>query len=189
MDLPMGDSSTASQAEPRSGTLQIVESTDTYIVAIYDVYALVEWRTRLSLSGILTLRRAFEQLAAAAPARQFGYVCLIDPEANIRPPAQQGPEVARHLKAMEHLIHSAVAIYTATGFRATLVRSLITAVNIAGKLSFHSQVHASVDSGVRWIAGQLQPNAPDANVALEHALQELCAFGRPPATEPRRVRS
>jgi hypothetical protein len=179
----MGDSSTASQAEPRSGTLQVIECTDTYIVALYDVYALVEWRTHLSLPGVLTLRRAFGQLAAASPGRQFGYVCVIDPEANVRPPAQQGAEVAQLLKAMEHLIHSAVAVYTATGFRATLVRSLITAVNLAGRLSFHSQVHATLDSGLRWIAGQLQPDVPDANVALERAVQELRAYERSPAKQ------
>lgn len=129
-------------------------------VAIVGDCVVVLIRPKLTLRGVTAIEGAFDQIAERDA--WIAYLAVIVPDVK-----SFDSEAQRRLSNAvgKHTDHTsgAAIVYEGTGFRATTVRSVLTAIHWASRAKHPLKVFATVGSALSWL--KQQPRQQEFNVA------------------------
>jgi hypothetical protein len=116
------------------------------------VYVATQPVSLRTMQGARAVAQAFDMAIAARPGAPLGFVTLIEKPAIRHAPNEVRVAVTELLRKHDRSIGAAVVIFEGHGFLATVVRSIITAINLASRASFSNAVFAEVKPAVAWLA-------------------------------------
>ncbi len=116
------------------------------------------------VSDVFTLA-LFDSMTAACEDRRerlgrFGWLGIVEPQTNLTLPDDVRAAWVELVARYSNCFTGAVLVYEEVGFSATVIRSVLTAVNMASRASHPNRVFSSLYEGVRWLSGcseQAQP--------------------------------
>jgi hypothetical protein len=114
--------------------------------------ALLVWRTATSVEGVLAIEKVFSRMQKELAPASLGFLTVALPDMDLRVGNPVRTELARLLKAYGPSIGAAAVAYEGSGFKATIARSVITAISLASQNEFPYRVFAAVDPAMRWLA-------------------------------------
>jgi hypothetical protein len=101
----------------------------------------------LSVAGVAGVRLGFEQLTARYP--QIGYIGYLDStNSTMNPKARE--MMAEVVGKYSSRIGAAAIVVHGKGFKATVVRSVITGIHLASRATHPLRACADVESALRW---------------------------------------
>ena len=115
------------------------------------------WRTAIIVDGARWVRHAFEQLAARGE-RNLAFMTVIEKDCDPSTSSDVRNELADVLAIFEDRLRGAAITFECVGFRATLLRSAITAINMASRARFPNSVFGDSRAATEWLckhAGQV----------------------------------
>jgi hypothetical protein len=127
----------------------------TFSVGSLGPVAVLIWHTEVTLEGARAIGDVFATLKARALAGGFGFLTVLDGATDIRPTAAARRAMAEVLQLYGNDIGAAAIAYEGDGFKATIVRSVITAINIAGSARFPNRVFSETSAAIDWLSGKL----------------------------------
>ena len=128
-----------------------------YEVCTLDNVVVLVWRMPPTIKGVEHCDRALNALRATHPGKKLGFLTYVEPAAQQgAPPPLVRNALSQMLKTHESALRATVIIYEGTGFKATIVRSVVTAINLASSLKFQSSVSADRASGSAWLINAMQ---------------------------------
>jgi hypothetical protein len=121
--------------------------------------AVLIWHTEVSLDGAKAIEAVFAQLRRRNFAKGFGFLTIIESKSDINAPTAARQAIAQALSDYGGEIRAAAIVYEAGGFKATIVRSVITAINLASSTRFPNRVFSNTRHALDWLADELQEPA------------------------------
>ena len=129
------------------------------------------WTGAPSVDGVKTCTSAFTTLRREDPKSKVGLLSIIEQEAGHGTmDASVRNELSRMLKDNEKAIQAAAVVFEAQGFKATVVRSVVTAIQMASRVSFPSSVFQDRFAGAKWLVDHM-PGSPASLAALTPLLR------------------
>jgi hypothetical protein len=169
---------------PFAETLDNLQQDDDFAVATVDRYLLLVWRKRVTASGAVAAERVLKRLYAQRPLATLGFVTLVEEGCSLSVDAEPRETVARMLREHNYALGAAVVAYERPGFVSAIVRSVITAINVASRAVFPSQVTDNIDDAVAFVTATLHDASLHRQRALVAALNQM----RGHDLQPRRPR-
>lgn len=142
------------------------------------------WRTGVVMEGANAARQAFKRTVERYPSKKVTFLTLIEGKADIKTPGPVRRAIATLLSDYDRHIGAAAIVYEATGFEATVARSIITAINLASRGSFRNRVFSDTVAACTWLSTEQNDGTNLAPANLLRTVQELRASA--PLTEPSR---
>jgi hypothetical protein len=130
-----------------------------YAVAVAGRYLIHICADRLTSTTVMLIRRALADLEARYD--KFGYLCIMERNAPLILPSDVRESINAFVKRYSNHFTGAAIIFEEAGFHATVVRSLVTAVNVASRASHPTQVFDELREGIAWLS-RLTPGDPTA---------------------------
>lgn len=135
-----------------------VYSKDTgYVVAVCGRYYIQIVKDRVTQATVSAMRRAVTDLSERH--EKFGFVVIMEPESQVLMSADIRTGVSSLVKRFSHRFTGAAIVYEKTGFHATAMRSLVTAINFASRANHPNRVFSDLQEGVSWLSN-LTPGEP-----------------------------
>ena len=134
-----------------------------YVVAVLGRCLIQVCIERMTSTTVSLIRRAFADLSERYDS--FGYLCVLQPEAELTLPAEVRESVNAYVRRYSSRFTGAAIVFEAPGFQATVVRSLVTAVNLASRASHPTKVFDQLRDGTSWLC-RLTPGEPAASRLL-----------------------
>jgi hypothetical protein len=153
----------------------VVEAAD-HTVCTVENFVVLFWKALPTLNGVERCNQAFHALRRAQPKAKIGFLTVIEPESGrTNPGADFRKALSAILKEHEKAIGASVIVFEGSGFRATIVRSIVTGVSLAQRLSFPHSVVSELEPGTRWLIERLGDQTHVDTPALVSALERLRA--------------
>ncbi len=114
--------------------------------------AVLIWHTEVTVEGARAIANVFAELKKDRSASGFGFLTVLEAGVDIRPSPEARQAVAQVLTDYGSDIRAAAVAYEASGFKATIVRSAITAINIASSTRFPNRVFSGTPRAIDWLA-------------------------------------
>jgi hypothetical protein len=154
-----------------AGVVEVYSRDPAFVVAVVGRYLVQIIREQGTTTTVSLVRRGLEDLSTRYD--KFGYVALIEPDAQLL----LSPDIRNGFNALvkrysPHFTGAAI-VFEKTGFHATAVRSIVTAINFASRATHPNHVFSDLREGVTWLA-TLTPPEPTAH-GLLGVLQQLRA--------------
>lgn len=115
---------------------------------------------RTTATAVSSIRRALADLSERHNA--FGYLCVLEPTAQL----SMAPDIREGVNAFARRYSDrftgAAIVYEVPGFQATVVRSVVTAVNLASRATHPTKVFDDLRTGASWLS-RLTPGEPTAS--------------------------
>ena len=134
-----------------------------YVVAVVGRCLIQVCTERTTSTTISLIRRALADLSERYDS--FGYLCLLEPSAELTLPADLRESVNAYVRRYSTRFTGAAVVFEAPGFQATVVRSVVTAVNLASRASHPTKVFDDLRAGTNWLC-RLTPGEPAASRLL-----------------------
>jgi hypothetical protein len=143
----------------RSAELTVYSQEPGYVVAVLGRCLIQVCIERTTSTTISLMRRALADLSERYDS--FGYLCLLEPNAELTLPAELRESVNAYVRRYSTRFTGAAVVFEAPGFQATVVRSTVTAVNLASRASHPTKVFDQLRAGTSWLC-RLTPGEPAA---------------------------
>lgn len=154
--------------------LRVVGQVPECAVGVMENYVLLVWRRKLVTSGAHWARRAFLDLRRERPADKLGFYTVVDAQCDLSTPSDVREEVAALLQLYAKHLAGAAITFEGQGFKMTMVRSVITAINITSRTQFPNSVFAKLELSAQWLYGHARlPNATVGPGDLVTAIGQL----------------
>jgi hypothetical protein len=142
-----------------------------YVVATSGRCLIQVLSDRTTSTTVSLIRRALADLSERHES--FGYLCVLEPGAQLTLPPDLRESVNAFVRRYSERFSGAAIVFEATGFQATVVRSLVTAVNLASRASHPTKVFGDLPAASSWLC-RLTPGEPTAArlVQLTNQLRE-----------------
>lgn len=152
-----------------SGVVDVYSRDPAFVVAVTGRYVIQLIKEQATTTTVILMRRALEDLAARY--EKFGYIAVIEPGAQLllAPDIKTGFNAL--VKRYSPRFTGAAIVFEKTGFHATAVRSVVTAINFASRASHPNHVFSDLREGVSWVS-QLTPPEP-TGAGLLQIVQQL----------------
>lgn len=168
--VPEGSGGTVSRTPPDAPRTGRTQPYELLHVGGTDLVACVG-PTLVVLSEILTLE-AVDAIARGMAKLEHRYgklstLAIVERKSgpNTLPEARDG--ITEIVRRHAHCITGAAVVCEGTGFRATAIRSVVTAIHMASRSSHSSKVFAAAEAAVEWLAGTRTDGAIDVKLLLE----------------------
>jgi hypothetical protein len=151
------------------GVVELYSRDPAFAVAVVDRYVIQIIKDHATTTTLSLMQRALTDLSARY--EKFGYVGVIEPSATLtmRPDIKKG--FSAQVKRFSPCFTGAAIVYEKTGFHATAVRSLVTAINFASRVSHPNHVFSDLREGMSWLCKQTTSGVSTAG--LTHIVQHL----------------
>lgn len=146
----------------RQQTAALVPESPTYSAFLAGPVAVLIWHDCISVEGVDCVRRVFAALRREHSVRGFGFLTIIEEEADITTSAQVRQQLSALLAEHEPWLRAASIAYQGKGFKATIARSAITAINMASRARFPNRVFQEPIDAMRWLAAEV--GTPDLHM-------------------------
>ena len=143
--------------------LENLVETDGFAVFSVDQCVVLVWKQSPGMAGIDENRRLFQQLRTRHPQDKLTYLVVAEAGVGTQMQSDVRAAVAAMLRDHQDAIAGSAIVFEGTGFRASIVRSVVAAINLASRLDFPSSVHSDLASAAAWLAerGGLRMSAAD----------------------------
>lgn len=118
--------------------------------------AVLIWHERISLEGVESIARVFAKLGEARPDTGFGFLTIIENDADVSTPAEVRNAMSKALSDHDRWLRAAAIAYEADGFKATIIRSVVTAINLLSGTRFPNRVFRSNREAFHWLGDKLE---------------------------------
>jgi hypothetical protein len=154
---------------------------DAYAVFSLERHVVLIWKKPPTLAGVLDCRRVFEVMRTRSNAR-FGYLAIVEPRAGTNMPTEVRMALSMLVKEYQHSIAAAAIVFEETGFGASIVRSVVSAINLATRIEYPSKVDSSVGRAAAWLTLQPRLGKSVSAVALTSSVNAFRSRWNPSAT-------
>ena len=180
-DAPLSSvrSSTEVDAAQKSQLLtgvKVYSQDPAYVAAVAGRYVVYIVKQRTTAVSVSLLRRAYTDLSEAYPT--FGCIAIVEPEAQFTLAPDLVESVNALVKRFSTRFTGLAVVYEKSGFQATALRSVLTAINFASRSSYPNHVFSDVRQAISWIA-PLTPGEPTPT-RLQHLTKILRESGSLP---------
>jgi hypothetical protein len=128
-----------------------------FAVCTLDNILVLFWKAPPAVEGIQSCQEAARALREANPDRKFGFLTYVDLAAQDGvPPETVRVGLSRFLRTHHSALQASVIIYEETGFKATIVRSVVTAIQRASSAEFPAHLTSTRTEGVYWLLQQMR---------------------------------
>jgi hypothetical protein len=172
----------AVEPQPPEALIEVIARNPTETIAIVGDCLIVRIGRTMSASGVHAVQRGCEELRVRYG--RFGYLSVIagyrlgelEPKARVL----MGEVIGKYARNM------AVAAFAVagSGFRATAVRSILTAVHFASRAKHPMKVFAELDGALEWYAAAY----PEHRCDITTLARSVEALGAPAEWPPRSLR-
>jgi len=163
------------------GSCEVISESPTELVATAGDCLLVVIRTTLSAEGVSAIQRAFEQLEREH--KRVGYLSYIDGDnVTMMEPSARGL-MARVVGRHTRRIGVAAIVVAGEGFRATVVRKLLTGIHLASRAEHPMSAFRALEPALDWY----EATWPERRLPRADLREALLALH--PAAQPRRARA
>jgi hypothetical protein len=132
------------------GVVDLFSHDPGFVVAATDRYMIQITRTRGHQPGVRAMGHALEELATRHD--KFGCIAVVESGAKLRLPADIREGYGALVKRYSPYFSGIAVIYEKSGFQATALRSLMTALNVASRATHPHHVFADVREGAAWVS-------------------------------------
>lgn len=153
----------------RFGVVEVYSKDPGFVVAVIGRYFVQIVKDCATTTTVSLQRRALADLALRYD--KFGYICLIEPEAKLLIPPDIREGLNALVKRYSPRFTGAAIVYEKTGFQATALRSVVTAINVASRATHPNHVFSDLREGTTWL-GKLTPHEPTPS-GLANVVQQL----------------
>lgn len=135
----------------------------------------VHWQTETTGEAVRELANLVSSLAS-----EFGSLGLLQVigDRATPPDAATRAALAEMLKENEARLVASAVVFEGTGFRASVIRSIVIGISMLSRPKCPHTVFASVPEGVAWLSGHLGNAAPHAD-GMRLAIDQLRQRGTP----------
>lgn len=133
-----------------------VEQHEDHLVIVMRSYVVLVWQQQITVKGVLALARGLSQLKHERPDTKYGFLTVIRRDCKLITSSEVRESLASLLKTHESTIGAASIAYEGGGFVSAIVRSVITAINLASRSSFANAVFPSSEEATLWLTKQLR---------------------------------
>jgi hypothetical protein len=109
------------------------------------------WKQPPVLAGIEECKRIFQLVRTRRPKEKFSYLAVVESRAGTNMPAEVREALSALLREYQSAIAGSAIVFEGTGFRASIVRSVVAAINLASRLEFASTVESDLGTAARWL--------------------------------------
>jgi hypothetical protein len=155
MNAPKASSSSHGGADA-DVDLTVIAAPAEYAVGLLLNHVILVWRRKTLASGVTDVRRGFLEAGRGRPGRKLGFVTIVDAQCEMAAAPEVRDEVAELLRVYAAQVGAAAVAFEGTGFRMTLVRSVITAINMASRSRFPNAVFTDKVSAASWMEQQME---------------------------------
>ena len=162
----------APTASPAATEIRILRSEASHGIAFVGRTLVVHWQTE-------TRGQAVAELASllASHASEAGSIALLQVigDQAIPPDGATRAALAAMLKANETRIIASAVVFEATGFRASVIRSIVIGISMLSRPKCPHTVFESTTAGIAWLSQQLKSSGSPhhAAEAIERAIDRL----------------
>jgi hypothetical protein len=133
--------------------------------------AVLIWHQAIVAEGVPALSAVFEELRREHGADGFGFLTIIEKDTDVHTPAAVRDGLSQLLASSGPWLRAAAIAYEATGFKATIIRSAITAINIASRARFPNRVFQRTEAALEWLTEHVGTLDPELTQELQYALR------------------
>jgi hypothetical protein len=141
-------------------------------VACVDHYVVLLWRRNVVQLGVDWTRTAFMRVSRAMPQRKIVFLTVVETGCEIAS-SDIRREVAKLLGTHQDQIACASIVFEQGGFRMTILRSVITAINLTSGIRFPQAVFSSLETALSWIDSRTQNSDPTLRPKLLSTLRGM----------------
>jgi hypothetical protein len=134
--------------------------------------AVVIWKQPPVPEGIDACKRLFTLLARRSKEK-FAYLAIVESRAGINMPTEVRETLTAMLREYQQSIAASAIVFEEAGFRASIVRSVVSAISIATRLDFPSTVESQVVNAAYWLAEHVEKDARINAVELIEAVRQF----------------
>lgn len=147
-----------------AGLVDIYSRDPGFLVAVAGRYVVQIVKDRGTMMTVSLMRRALDDLTARY--EKFGFLGVIESDAQLlmTPDVRNGMNAL--VKRFSPRFTGAAIVFEKTGFHATAVRSLVTAINLASRATHPNHVFSDLREGVSWLS-HITPGEPAAGGLLQ----------------------
>jgi hypothetical protein len=157
----------ASTTEPKA-ELTVYSGEPGYAVAVTGRCLIHVNQERMTSTTVSLIRRALADLADQYDT--FGYLSVLESGGSLTMAPDLRESVDAYVRRYSTRFTGAAIVFEAAGFQATVVRSVVTAVNLASRASHPTKVFDDLRTGCSWL-GRLTPGEPTASRLYELTTQ------------------
>jgi hypothetical protein len=158
----MPQQSSAALARPDTGSavepalqLQDVIDREGYAVFSVDHFVALVWKQPPAMRGVEDCRMVFEIMESRRKSK-FGYLAIVEPDAGSNMPSDVRAALSSMLKQHQRSIAASLIVFEGTGFGASIVRSVVSAINLATRIEFPAKVESNLFRGNVWLTQQMR---------------------------------
>jgi hypothetical protein len=144
-----------------------------YATAAAGPIAILYWRSEFSVAAVEAIAATLVSIKRHHRGRRLGFLTVIEPTLEVRVPPDVQKAVAAFLAEVDSELTAAAVVYEAHGFRATITRSVVTAINLAARASFANRVFSDLDEGLSWMTAKIAPHDLHLREKLNDAITRL----------------
>ncbi len=135
---------------PSNGGARVHVLDANHCMATWHNFVIVIWRKDTTADAVKQLRELFQKTSTMTQA-----VCLLTiVEPNAPPPSSDVRDaLAGVLGEFGKLIKFSAVAFEGSGFRAAMVRGVVTGLTMLARMPYPHKVFAGVDDSVRWLCG------------------------------------
>jgi hypothetical protein len=131
------------------GAFEVYSKDPGYLVAAADRYVFMVVKVTINNTTLSLLRRAF--VAQSERHAEFGFIIVLEPGCQLILPSDIRIGLTTMVKRHAWRCSGAAIVYEKTGFHATALRSVVTAINFASRATHPTRVSAELAEGVAWL--------------------------------------
>lgn len=139
-----------------------------YVVAVTGRCLIHVNQERMTSTTVSLIRRALADLADRYDT--FGYLSVLEPSGSLTMAPDLRESVDAYVRRYSTRFTGAAIVFEAPGFQATVVRSVVTAINLASRASHPTKVFDDLRTGCSWL-GRLTTGEPTASRLYELTTQ------------------
>ena len=160
----------------------VMSDTDDVCIALWRNLLVVVWRVRLGESAI-ELIEAMAQRMVTTFQQGFGLIQYIESAASL-PSDDERRALEMLMQKLSGSCKCSAVIYEGSGFRASVIRSVETGINLAAKQDFPNLVFNNVEEALVWLTTRVPSIAGrrTSSTQLHHVLS-ACRGVEVPAEE------
>ena len=124
--------------------------TEGHVAFIVDRVVVLIWRRPPELLGVEHCSKLFRQMD------RFGYLAVVQPNAGTQMPAQVRTDLSALLRSHEKKILGSAIAFEGRGFGAAIVRSVVSAIQLALQPPYPVKVTSDVLSAAQWLTDSMR---------------------------------
>ena len=152
-----------------------------YAVSTVGRIIVLVWNDTPSVEGVVALKDAFVTADARSKVDALGLLTLIEAKAGGGMPPPVRDHLAQVIKENERAIKATAVVYEGTGFRATIVRSVLTAINMLNRPDYWFAVFQNRTLATEQLLAQMGRSEVPTRDELLEALASLTRHEQPAA--------